>query len=80
MFSHPIENQWVMGLIYMMFGVGINAVLFFSFNPVVHRKACDWRTDCILQANPHEKGALNPQGHVHGIKVTHGFKRTLPRT
>ena len=53
---------------------------FFSFNPIVHRKACDWRTDCILQANPHEKGALNPQGHVHGIKVTHGFKRTLPRT
>ena len=68
-----------MSLIHMMFGVGINAVLFFPFNPVVHRKARDWRADCILQSYPHEKRAFNPRGHIHGIKVTHGFKRTLPR-
>ena len=66
-------------LIHVMFGTGINAVLFFSFHPVVYGKARDWRADCILQADPHEKGALNPRGHVHGIKVTHDFKGALPR-
>ena len=53
---------------------------FFSFNPVVHRKACDWQADRVLQSYPHENRAFNLRGHIHGIKVTHGFKRTLPRT
>jgi hypothetical protein len=70
MFSHPIENQLVMRLIHVMLGIGINTVLFFSFHSVIHRKARNWRADCILQANPHENRALNPRSHIHGIKVT----------
>jgi hypothetical protein len=81
MFSHPIENQWVIGLIYLMFGLGINAVLFFPLTRLYTAKHVTGRqADRVLQSYPHENRAFNPRGHIHDIKVTHCFKRTLPRT
>ena len=80
MHSHPFESQGMKFLIYVMLCLGVNKEFLFSFQTVIDRKVGHRRTDCILQAHPHENRTFDPWGHVHGIEVAERFQGTLPGT